>query len=50
MSIKRGRDLHGPYYRFGNGKKYYYTAGDIVSRRGAKLHARRQMMAISRKK
>lgn len=49
MSIHRGRDSHGPFYQWGGGKKYYYTAGDIHSRKAAKQKARTQMIAIKRK-
>ena len=47
MPIFRRRDTSGPYYQYGwHGKKYYYTARDVVSRESAKEKAYRQMRAI----
>lgn len=46
MPIHRGRDNVGPYYQWGNEKKYYYVSGDIWSRQRAYQRALRQAQAI----
>lgn len=42
---KRGKDSKGPYYRWGNGKKYYYKAGNKKSREAARKKAYGQAKA-----
>lgn len=43
MPVHRGWDKSGCYYQWGNhGRKYYYTAGDAVSRNDAQARAERQ--------
>ena len=33
MPVQRGKDIKGPFYRWGDhGKKYYYVAGNARSR------------------
>lgn len=46
MPIKRGKDSIGPYYQWGNAKKYYYIPNNRVSRENAYDKARRQAVAI----
>ena len=46
MPVHRGRDSNGPYYQWGNRKKYYYVAGNRTSREKAREKARRQAIAI----
>ena len=45
MPIHSGRDSKGPFYQWGNEKKYYYTPGDVKSRTAAKKRAERQGVA-----
>lgn len=45
MPVKRGKDSSGSFYRWGSGKKYYYTVNDSVSRTRAKNRARLQERA-----
>ena len=42
---KRGKDSKGPYYRWGGGKKFYYTAGSKKSREAARKKAYGQAKA-----
>jgi hypothetical protein len=42
MPIKNSKDVNGPYYQWGNQKKYYYVASDSKSRDDAKLKAEKQ--------
>lgn len=46
MPVRRKRDSHGPYYQWGNQKKYYYKSGDKQSREKAKQRAHEQARAI----
>lgn len=46
MPIKRSKDSKGPYYQYGNSKKYYYKSGDSKSRKKAKRKAIKQAQAI----
>jgi hypothetical protein len=46
MPIHRGRDNKGPYFQWGNQKKYYYMAGDRRSRERAYQRAVKQAQAI----
>ena len=46
MPINRGRDSTGPFYRWGNQKRYYYISGDAQSREKAKAKAYKQAKAI----
>jgi hypothetical protein len=46
MPIKRGKDSHGPFYQYGNKKKYYYTSGNSQSRQLARSKALKQAQAI----
>lgn len=46
MPVKRSKDSKGPYYQWGNAKKYYYTSGSKISRERAKKRASRQGVAI----
>jgi hypothetical protein len=51
MPIQNGRDARGPYYRWGDsGKKYYYLAGHVRSRKAAHDRALRQARAIEASK
>lgn len=46
MPTRNGRDSKGPYYQWGSGKKYHYTAGNAASRNAAKRKADKQGEAI----
>ena len=46
MPIHRGNDTGGPYYQWGNKKKYYYKSGSKRSREYAKNKATKQAIAI----
>lgn len=47
MPTKRGIDKIGTYYQWGqHGKKYYYKAGDSISRTQAKTKADKQGKVI----
>lgn len=46
MPIHQGKDSKGPYYQWGNQKKYYYTPGSKVSRERARQKAVKQAQAI----
>lgn len=47
MPVERGKDSHGPFYRWGtHGKKYYYHSGNVQSRKISHEHARKQGIAI----
>ncbi len=46
MPLKRSHDLKGPFYQYGNQKKYYYKSGSQISRKRAKQRAINQMIAI----
>ena len=46
MPTRNGRDSKGPYYQWGGGKKYHYTAGNASSRNSAKRKADKQGEAI----
>jgi hypothetical protein len=46
MPLKRDHDSNGPYYQWGNQKKYYYKSGSAISRKRAKQRAINQMIAI----
>lgn len=46
MPVKRGKDSKGPYYQWGDQKKYYYKAGSEKSRERAKKRAREQGRAV----
>lgn len=45
MPVTRGKDTHGSFYRWGSGKKYYYTVGDAKSRSAARAKATRRQTA-----
>ena len=47
MPLKLGRDSKGPYYRWDDGAKYYYTARDPASRERAKKRAIKQAVAVT---
>ncbi len=42
MPVRRGQDSQGPYYQWGSGRKYHYTAGNPRSRNAARAKAERQ--------
>lgn len=42
MPVERGEDSKGPYYQWGDQKKYHYTPGDKESREKAKKKAEKQ--------
>tara|TARA_Y100000296_G_C5143920_1_gene242600 strand:+ start:73 stop:237 length:165 start_codon:yes stop_codon:yes gene_type:complete len=42
MPVRSGKDSKGPYYQWGNGKKYHYTSGNKSSRERAKKLAGKQ--------
>lgn len=46
MPIHRGRNSKGPFYQWGDQKKYYYKSGDEKSRKEAKKKAHKQAVAI----
>lgn len=46
MPVKRGKDINGPFFQWGNEKKYYYKTGDPKSRITAKKKAEKQGRAI----
>ena len=47
MPVHRGVDAKGSYYQWGgHGKKYYYKAGDKLSREAAKRKSHQQARAI----
>lgn len=46
MPIRRGKDAQGPYYQWGDRKKYYYRSNDPKSRQDAKKKATKQAQAI----
>ena len=46
MPTKSGKDSKGSYYQWGNGKKFYYQAGDKESREEAKEKADKQGRAV----
>lgn len=46
MPVHKGEDNKGRYYQYGHQKKYYYTIGDIESRKEAKRKAGLQARAI----
>lgn len=46
MPIHRGSDSKGPFYQYGNQKKYHYKANSTISRTRAKQKAINQMIAI----
>lgn len=46
MPLYRGKDKKGPYYQWGNQKKYHYKPNNDISRKNAKLKAIKQMYAI----
>jgi hypothetical protein len=47
MPVNNGRDILGPWYRWGmKNKKYYYTPGDPISRNEAHNAAIQQGRAI----
>ena len=46
MPVIRGKDVKGPFYRWGNLTKYYYKPNDKDSREIAKLKAQRQGGAV----
>lgn len=46
MPLHKGKDKIGNYYQWGKQKKYYYIAGNKLSRELAKIKARRQANAI----
>ncbi len=48
MPIIRGIDVKGPYFQYGNQKRYYYEKGNKKSRDEAKEKATRQRNAIKR--
>lgn len=48
MPVHRGRNSKGPYYQWGNQKKYYYQSGDEESRNKAKKKAHIQGYAIKK--
>lgn len=51
MPIHRSKDVQGPYYAFGKtGERYYYEAGDSISREIARGKAARQGRAIEASK
>ena len=45
MPVARGEDSKGPFYRWGHRTKYYYIAGNVKSRLGAKMKATKQSRA-----
>lgn len=46
MPVHRDRDSKGPYYQWGDQKKYYYESGNKKSRERAKKKAHEQARAI----
>jgi len=50
MPIHRGRDTKGPFYQWGEEKKYYYVANDVKSRDKAYQRALTQARAIEASK
>lgn len=46
MPVHRGIDSKGPYYQWGNQKKYYYKSANEQSRNIAKTKAERQGKAV----
>ena len=46
MPLHRNNDSKGPYYQWGQLKKYYYIANDNVSRMQAKKKALKQAEAV----
>lgn len=46
MPVHQGRDSNGPYYVWGNRKKYYYIPGNKKSREIAKRKAIKQGIAV----
>jgi hypothetical protein len=46
MPIQRRIDRNGPYYQWGNQKKYYYISGNMKSRHSAFSKAVMQGIAI----
>lgn len=48
MPVERGKDSKGAYYRWGDkGKKYYYQAGNVLSRTRSYQQALKQGRAIA---
>lgn len=50
MPIKKGKDSNGPYYQYGNKKKYYYKPLSQRSQSIAKSKAIKQSNAIHARK
>jgi hypothetical protein len=46
MPVHRSKDSKGPYYQWGNQRKYYYKSGSKKSREHAKKQAEAQGVAI----
>ncbi len=46
MPIHRSRDSHGPFYQYGDKKKYYYISGNKRSREIARKKCGKQELAI----
>jgi hypothetical protein len=46
MPVYHGVDNTGPYYQWGNQKKYYYRLGDSISENEARSKAEAQGRAV----